>query len=61
MRNDYDRSEILAQEILEPLDSGYIEVVRRLVEQDYIGVAEKRLCEQDFDLLRTGERRHLLI
>ena len=27
MRNDYDRSEILAQEILEPLDSGYIEVV----------------------------------
>ena len=61
MRNDYDRSEILAQEILEPLDGGYIEVVRRLVEQDYIGVAEKRLCKQDFDLLRTGERRHLLI
>ena len=61
MRNDYDRSEILAQEILEPLDSGYIEVVRRLVEQDYIGVAEKRLRKQNFDLLRTGERRHLLI
>ena len=61
MRNDYDRSEILAQEILEPLDSGYIEVVRRLVEQDYIGVAEKRLRKQNFDLLRTGERRHLFI
>ena len=61
MRNDYDRSEILAQEVLEPLDGGYIEVVRRLVEQDYIGVAEKRLRKQDFDLLRTGERRHLLI
>ena len=61
MRNDYDRSEILAQEILEPLDSSYIEVVRRLVEQDYIGVAEKRLRKQNFDLLRTGERRHLLI
>ena len=61
MRNDYDRSEIFAQEILEPLDSGYIEVVRRLVEQDYIGVAEKRLRKQNFDLLRTGERRHLLI
>ena len=61
MRNDYDRSEILAQEILEPLDSGYIEVVRRLVEQDYIGVAEKRLRKQNFDLLRTGERRHLLM
>ena len=61
MRNDYDRSEILAQEILEPLDGGYIEVVRRLVEQDYIGVAEKRLRKQNFDLLRTGERRHLLI
>ena len=61
MRNDYDRSEIFAQEILEPLDSGYIEVVCRLVEQDYIGVAEKRLRKQNFDLLRTGERRHLLI
>ena len=61
MRNDYDRSEILAQEIFEPLDGGYIEVVRRLVEQDYIGVAEKRLRKQNFDLLRTGERRHLLI
>ena len=61
MRNDYDRSEILAQEILEPLDGGYIEVVRRLVEQDYIGVAEKRLRKQNFDLLRTGERRHLLV
>ena len=61
MRNDYDRSEILAQEILEPLDGGYIEVVRRLVEQDYIGVSEKRLRKQNFDLLRTGERRHLLI
>ena len=61
MRNDYDRSEILAQEILEPLDGGYIEVVRRLVEQDYIGVAEKRLRKQNFDLLRTGERRHLLM
>ena len=61
MRNDYDRSKIFAQEILEPLDGGYIEVVRRLVEQDYIGVAEKRLRKQNFDLLRTGERRHLLI
>ena len=61
MRNDYDRSEILAQEILEPLDGGYIEVVRRLVEQDYIWVAEKRLRKQNFDFLRTGERRHLLI
>ena len=61
MRDDYDRSEILAQEIFEPLDGGYIEVVRRLVEQDYIGVAEKSLRKQDFDLLRTGERRHLLI
>ena len=61
MRNDYDRSEIFAQEILKPLDSGYIEVVRRLVEQDYIGVAEKCLRKQNFDLLLTGERRHLLI
>ena len=61
MRNDYNRSEILAQEILEPFDGGYIEVVRRLVEQDYIGVSEKRLCKQHLDLLRTRERRHLLI
>ena len=27
MRNDYDRSEILAQEIFEPLDGGYIEFI----------------------------------
>lgn len=44
MRDDNDRSEILAQEVLKPLDGGYIEVVCRLIEQDYIWVSEKRLC-----------------
>ena len=61
MRDDNDRSEILAQEVLKPLDGGYIEVVCRLIEQDYIWVSEKRLCKQHLDLLRTRERRHLLI
>lgn len=63
MRNDYDRSEILAQEILEPLDGGYIEVVCRLVEQDYIGVAESAcasstltFCEPESDAICSYSR-----
>ncbi len=50
MRYDYDSTEILRQESLEPPYCIYIEVVCRLIEQNYIRVAEKRLCKEDLDL-----------
>ena len=50
MRHDEHRAVVIHQEILQPDDTRKVEVVRRLVEQDDVRVAEERLRQQDFDL-----------
>ena len=43
MGNDDDRIVKIDEELVEPVDSVEIEVVRRLVEQQNVGIAEQRL------------------
>ena len=50
MAHDEHRALIVHEEVLEPDDARKVEVVRRLVEQDNIRVAEERLREQHLDL-----------
>ena len=45
-----NRSEIVAEEIFKPSHRLDVKTVRRLVEQNYLGVAEKSLRKQNFDL-----------
>ena len=61
MRNDQHRAEIIREEILKPADRVDIEVVRRLIEQDDIRIAEERLREQNLDLLVAVQLGHLRI
>ena len=50
MRHDEHRAVVIHQEILQPDDARKVEIVRRLVEQDDVRVAEERLRQQDFHL-----------
>ena len=48
---DYEHGALVVhEEILKPDDALQIEVVRGLVEQDYVRLAEERLCQQHLDL-----------
>ena len=58
MRDDDDRVREVGEEVLEPVDRRHIEMVRRLVEQEDVGVAEERLREQHADLLLRRELGH---
>ena len=50
----YDNStEILGEEFLKPLYSVYIEVVGRLVKQDYVRISEECLRQKHLDLIIT--------
>ena len=50
MRYDEHGAVVIHQEILQPDDARKVEVVRRLVEQDDVRVAEERLRKQDLHL-----------
>ena len=48
--HDQDRALVVHEEVLEPDHALEVEVVRRLVEQDDVRLAEERLSQQDLDL-----------
>ena len=55
MRDDDQRTVEVGQEALEPLEALAVEVVRRLVEQQHLGVAEQRRGQQRPGLLASGQ------
>jgi hypothetical protein len=59
VRDDDQRAVVAEQELLEPLDRLEVEVVRRLVEQERLRVAEQRLRQQHAHLLPALELAHL--
>ena len=61
MRDHDDGVVEVDEELLEPADGVEIEMVRRLIEKQDVGVPEQRSCKEDLDLQRTGQIRHLLI
>ncbi len=61
MRYDYDRAEILGKEVLKPCHGINVKVVRRLVHEDNVGVAEERLSKQNLDLFVTCKATHLSV
>ena len=58
MRDDDDRVREVREEVLEPVDGRHVEMVRRLVEQQDVGVAEERLREQHAHLFLGRELGH---
>ena len=58
MRNDDDSIREVGEEVLEPVDGRNIEMVRRLVEQQDVRIAEERLCQEHADLLLRRELGH---
>ncbi len=55
MRDGYDGPLVFLQVAFEPVDRLGIQVVRRLVEQQQVGVLEKGLAERDAPPLAAGE------
>jgi hypothetical protein len=55
VRDDQERARIARDERLEPSNGIDVEVVRRLVEDDPVGLFEERLREQGAGSLTTGE------
>ena len=53
--DDDDRAGIPAQKALEPLHRFQVQVVRRLVEQEHLGVADEQFRERDAHLPTAGE------
>ena len=56
-----DRAEVLREEVLQPGYRLNVEVVGRLVHEDYVGISEQALRKQNLDLLVTGQGIHLLV
>ena len=48
--DDEDGSLVVHEKVLKPHDAAEVEVVRRLVEQNDVGIAEQRLRKQHLDL-----------
>ena len=56
---DHDERTLIAdQELLEPVNGVEVEVIRRLVQQQRLGVAEERLRQQDSHLLAALQLGH---
>ena len=52
---DYDHRVFKAdQEFLQPGDGVQIQVVGRLIQKQYVRVAEQGFCQEDFDLVVAG-------
>ena len=60
MRDDQDPAGVILEEALEPLDHVDVEVVRRLVEEEEVRLAQERLRQADARLL-AGEMRDVLL
>ena len=58
VRNDDQRAVVAHEELAQPVDRVEVEVVRRLVEEQRLRVAEERLREQDADLLAALQFAH---
>jgi hypothetical protein len=54
-----DRAGVVGQMAFEPGDALGVEMVRRFVEQQQIGVFEQQLAERDATLLAAGKLRHV--
>ena len=61
MRYNDDSVLKVNKELLKPCDGIKIQVVGRLVEEQYIGVTKKSSCKKDLDLLITVKFFHELI
>ena len=61
MAHHDDEALVGHQEILQPLDSRQIQVVRGLVQQDDVRLAEQRLGQQHLDLFLGGEAGHFAV
>ena len=61
VRDDQHAARIILQEALEPLDHVDVEMVRRLVEEQKIRLAQQRLRQADARLLAAGEVRDILL
>ena len=59
MGNDDDRVREAAEEILQPGDGAEVQVVRRLVEEENVRIAEEGLGEKDAHLVPPVELLHL--
>ena len=53
VRYDNNRTEIIREEIFQPRYRLNVKVVCRLVHQNYIGIAEQTLCQQNLDFFVT--------
>ncbi len=61
VRDGDDRAVVTSEEVLQPVDGFEIEVVGRLVEQQCLGIAEERLCQQHANLLAALQLGHLAL
>ena len=61
MRDDQDPAGVILEEALEPLNHVDVEVVRRLVEEEEVRLAQERLRQADARLLAAGEMRDVLL
>ena len=61
MRNNYNGAVKVNQKLFKPADSVYIKVVRGLVHQKNLRIAEKSLCKKHLDLHFTCKLAHLHI
>ena len=60
VRDGDEHAVVVAQELLEPADAVDVEIVRRLVEQERVGIAEQRLGQEHAQLQAAGQLAHLL-
>ena len=61
VRNDQHGILVVRQIVLEPHDRIHVQVVRRLVEQQIVGLAEKGLGEQHADFLLGVQTAHFFV
>ena len=61
VRNDQERAAPGAEKPLQPLEHPEVEMIRRLIQQQEIGVGQQSLGERDPCFLAAAERPHRLI
>ena len=61
MGDEDHRSVERAEPVLQPLEAPHVEMVRRLVEQQEVGIAGQRTAERRAGQLSTGERVQLAV
>ena len=59
MGDDQDRARIVAQMAFEPVDRLGVEMVRRLVEQQQVGLLQQQPAERDASAFAARELRHI--